>query len=50
MIIFFASWCVSCGEEAHHIEESFQSYAPEKVAFPGIAVDDTKKKAKAFMQ
>ena len=50
MINFFASWCVSCGEEVHHIQEAFQSYAPEKVAFLGIAVDDTEKKATAFMK
>jgi len=50
MINFFASWCVSCGEEVHHIQKAFQSYAPEKVAFLGIAVDDTEKKAKAFMK
>ncbi len=50
MINFFASWCVSCGEEVHHIEKAFQAYAPEKVAFLGVAVDDTEKKAKAFMK
>jgi len=50
MINFFASWCVSCGEEVRHIQEAFQSYAPEQVAFLGIAVDDTEKKAKGFMK
>ena len=50
MINFFASWCVSCGEEIHHIEKAFQSYAPEEVAFLGVAVDDTEKKAKAFLK
>jgi peroxiredoxin len=50
MINFFASWCVSCGEEVHHIQKAFQSYAPEEVAFLGVAVDDTEKKATAFMK
>jgi len=50
MINFFASWCVSCGEEIHHIEKAFQTYAPEKVAFLGVAIDDTEKKAKAFLK
>ncbi len=50
MINFFASWCVSCGEEIHHIQDAFQTYTPEKVVFLGVAIDDTEKKAKAFMQ
>lgn len=50
MINFFASWCVSCGEEVHHIQKAFESYKKDQVAFLGIAVDDTEKKAKAFME
>jgi peroxiredoxin len=50
MINFFASWCVSCGEEVHHIQKAFEAYNTEQVAFLGIAVDDTEKKAKAFME
>ena len=50
VINFFASWCVSCGEEVHHIEKAFQSYSPQQVMFLGIAVDDTEKKAKAFLK
>jgi len=49
MINFFASWCVSCGAEIHHIEDAFQTYAPEDVAFLGVAIDDTEKKARAFL-
>lgn len=50
VINFFASWCVSCGEEVHHIQKTFEAYAPEQVAFLGVAVDDTEKKAIAFLQ
>jgi cytochrome c biogenesis protein CcmG/thiol:disulfide interchange protein DsbE len=50
LINFFASWCVSCGEEIPVIQKVFQEYPPDAVAFVGIAVDDTEKKAKAFMR
>lgn len=46
---FFASWCVSCGKETPVIEKLAHEYSPEAVMFLGIAVDDTEKKAKAFM-
>lgn len=50
VINFFASWCVSCGEETPIIERLSRTYSPEKVMFLAIAVDDTEKKAKAFMK
>jgi len=50
VINFFASWCVSCGEETPHIEKISREYAPQKVALLGIAVDDTEKKAKEFLK
>lgn len=50
VINFFASWCVSCGEETPVIEKVSHKYAPQSVVFLAIAVDDTEKKAKAFMQ
>lgn len=50
VINFFASWCVSCGEETPVIEKIYRTYAPQTVAFLAIAVDDTEKKAKEFMQ
>lgn len=50
VINFFASWCVSCGEETPVIEKIAREYPPQTVMFLGIAVDDTEKKAKAFMQ
>jgi len=48
VINFFASWCVSCGEETPFIEKASHKYAPQTVVFLAIAVDDTEKKAKAF--
>lgn len=50
VINFFASWCVSCGEETHHLEKAFHAYAPDQVAFLGVAIDDTEKKARAFLK
>lgn len=50
VINFFASWCVSCGEETPTLEKAAHQYPPEKVAFLAIAVDDTEKKARAFLQ
>ena len=50
VINFFASWCVSCGKETPVIEKIAHTYTPQGVVFLAIAVDDTEKKAKAFMQ
>lgn len=50
VINFFASWCVSCGEETPVIEKLSHQYTPQTVVFLGIAVDDTEKKAKEFMK
>jgi len=50
VINFFASWCVSCGEETPVIEKASHKYAQQNVVFLAIAVDDTEKKAKAFMK
>ncbi len=50
VINFFASWCVSCGEETPVIEKFANEYPGKEVVFLGIAVDDTEKKAKEFMR
>jgi peroxiredoxin len=50
IINFFASWCVSCGKEAPALERLSHEYDAEAVVFLGIAVDDTERKAKAFMK
>ena len=50
VINFFASWCVSCGEETPILEKVAHQYSPQEVAFLAIAVDDTEKKAREFLQ
>jgi thiol-disulfide isomerase/thioredoxin len=50
VINFFASWCVSCGEETPIIEKVAQEYAPRAVVFLAVAVDDTETKARAFLR
>ena len=50
VINFFASWCVSCGEETPVVEKASHKYSPQTVVFMAIAVDDTEKKAIAFMK
>lgn len=50
IINFFASWCVSCGEETPVIERTAREYSQQGVVFLAIAVDDTEAKAKAFLK
>ncbi len=50
VINFFASWCVSCGEETPTIEKMSQTYAKKDVVFLAVAVDDTERKAKEFIK
>ncbi len=50
VINFFASWCVSCGKETPAIERISQEYAKKGVVFLAIAIDDTEKKARAFIE
>lgn len=47
---FFASWCVSCREEAHLLEQAYLRWGqdPSKLRVIGIAVQDTPEKARAF--
>lgn len=46
---FFASWCVSCGEEAPVLDRATRQFAPKGVVFVAIAVDDTETKARSFL-
>ncbi len=50
VINFFASWCASCGEESPAIQKVANEHLEQEVAFLGIAVDDTERKAKEFMR
>ena len=46
---FWASWCLSCRDEARVLEAGWQSYGPE-VAFVGIAVNDAQDAAIDFIR
>lgn len=46
---FWASWCLSCRDEAAVLEAGWQRYGPE-VAFVGVAVDDEASAARAFVR
>ncbi|MBI3148168.1 MAG: TlpA family protein disulfide reductase [Betaproteobacteria bacterium] len=50
VINFFASWCVSCGEESPMIERVAKDYLPRGVAFLAVAVDDTEQKARDYLK
>jgi cytochrome c biogenesis protein CcmG/thiol:disulfide interchange protein DsbE len=45
---FWASWCLSCRDEAAVLEAGWRRYGPE-VAFVGIAVNDEPDAARAFI-
>jgi len=46
---FWASWCLSCRDEARVLEAGWQKHGPG-VAFVGIAVNDEDGPAKAFIR
>ncbi|MGE0174514.1 MAG: TlpA family protein disulfide reductase [Oligoflexales bacterium] len=48
---FWASWCVSCREEARDLERYWQSYAKSHgILVVGIAIQDTMDAAKGFAE
>lgn len=47
---FWASWCVTCKDEAAFLEEAWQEYRTrEDVVFLGVAWTDTDSKAKEYL-
>ncbi|MBU3914911.1 redoxin domain-containing protein [bacterium] len=46
---FWASWCVSCRQEAHILEAAHKKYAPRGAVFIGIAINDTREASLAFI-
>src|SRR5262249_45424003 len=44
---FWASWCVSCRQEAHELEKFWRANK-DKVVVLGVAIQDTKEEAKKF--
>lgn len=47
---FWASWCVSCRQEARIIEAAHQRYTPQGAAFIGVAINDTREASLAFIR
>lgn len=47
---FWASWCVSCRQEAHIIEAAWQKYGDRGVVFIGIAINDTREASLGFIR
>ena len=45
---FWASWCVSCRQEAYDLEYAWQTLKKEGVVVLGVAIQDTYKDAKRF--
>lgn len=46
---FFASWCPPCGEEAPALERLHRELAAAGIRFAGIAVRDTRERARNFV-
>ncbi len=47
---FWASWCVSCRQEAHILEKAHQTYTPQGAVFIGIAINDTREASLSFIR
>jgi cytochrome c biogenesis protein CcmG, thiol:disulfide interchange protein DsbE len=47
---FWASWCVSCRQEAHLLEAAHRRYTPQGAVFIGIAINDTPEAAHEFIR
>ena len=45
---FWASWCVSCREEAMHLEAYWKRYREKGVIVLGVAIQDTPETAREF--
>jgi len=53
LVNFWASWCVTCDEEAVLLEEAWQALqnvAPGEILFLGVAYMDTEPAARSFLQ
>lgn len=46
---FWASWCVSCRQEARIVEAAWQEYGPKGAVFIGIAINDTREASLDFI-
>ncbi len=51
LLNFWASWCVTCKDEAAYLEQAWQKYRPgNQVIFLGVAWTDTDSKAKDYIK
>jgi cytochrome c biogenesis protein CcmG/thiol:disulfide interchange protein DsbE len=50
VVNFWASWCVSCPEEAADLERMWQEYGPKGVRFLGVTFGDDVDAARAFVE
>lgn len=48
-INFYASWCLPCGGEVGDLEKVYKTFDKKKVAFIGVAIQDTETKARGFV-
>jgi cytochrome c biogenesis protein CcmG/thiol:disulfide interchange protein DsbE len=47
---FFASWCLSCRDEALVLEQAWQTYGPRGAVFVGVAVSDERQASIDFIR
>jgi len=47
---FWASWCPPCREEARDLEAAWQKVKDKNLVFLGVALQDTEKDSRAFLQ
>jgi cytochrome c biogenesis protein CcmG, thiol:disulfide interchange protein DsbE len=51
LLNFWASWCITCKDEAPYLEQVWQQYSSrDDVVFLGVAWTDTDSKAKGYIQ
>jgi cytochrome c biogenesis protein CcmG/thiol:disulfide interchange protein DsbE len=50
LINFWASWCVTCIDEAEELEQAYQMYKDQGVEFIGVDWSDTESKALAYLE
>jgi cytochrome c biogenesis protein CcmG/thiol:disulfide interchange protein DsbE len=50
VVNFWASWCVSCPQEAADLERMWREYGPKGVRFLGVTYDDSVEAARAFVE
>jgi cytochrome c biogenesis protein CcmG/thiol:disulfide interchange protein DsbE len=49
-VTFWSSWCPPCRAEAHELEEAWKRFKEQDVVFVGIAIQDRREDALAFVR